>query len=121
MAEFMLIMHRDTGRYAVRSPEERQQVLAEYAAWRMELEKHGHYLDANKLTDHDGRYLSFHNGEVRVVDGPYAEAKEIMGGYLIFRAADYDEAVKIASRCPHLKHGWRLELREVGVIPEPQF
>ena len=119
MAEFMLILHRDTATYAARSPEERQQVLAEYTAWRMELEKQGHYLDANRLMDNDGRYLSFRNGEVRVIDGPYAEAKEIMGGYVLFRAADYDEAVKIASGCPHLKHGWRLELREIGIVPEP--
>ena len=96
-------------------------MLAEYAAWRMELETKGHYLDANRLMDDDGRYLSFDNGEVRVIDGPYAEAKEIMGGYVLFRACDYDEAVRIASTCPHLKHGWRLELREVGVVPEPNL
>ncbi len=118
MAEFMLILHRDTARYTVRSPEERQQVLAAYALWRAELEQHGNYLEAYKLMDDDGRCLFFQDGDVRVVDGPFAEAKEIMGGYVRFRAADYDEAVKIASGCPHLQGGWRLELRAICPVPE---
>ena len=121
MAEFMLIFHQEAATYGTRSPEERQPVLAEYAAWRMEIEAQGHYIDANKLAVNAGRCLLFHNGEVRVVDGPYAEAKEVIGGYVLFRAANYDEALKIASDCPLLKHGSRLELREVGVIEEPRL
>ena len=119
MAEFMLILHREAATYAPRPLEERQQVLGEYAAWRRELEQRGRFLGDNKLVENGGRRLSLRNGELRVVDGPYAEAKEVMGGYVLFRAADYDEAVKIASGCPHLKYGSRLELREIGLIPEP--
>ncbi len=121
MAEFMLILHQEAATYGPRPLEERQQVLAEYAAWRMELEEQGHFIDANKLAANAGSCLLFHNGEIRVVDGPYAEAKEVIGGYVLLRAANFDEALKIARHCPHLKHGSRLELREIGVIEEPQL
>lgn len=118
MAEFMLIFHQEAATYGSLPPEARRQVLAEYWAWRTEIEEH--YIDANKLTADAGRCLLFDNGEVRVVDGPYAEAKEVIGGYVLFRAANYDEALNIARDCPFLKRGSRLELREVGVIGEPQ-
>ena len=117
MAEFMLIFHQDAATYGTRSWEERRQALAEYTAWRMEIE--AHYIDANRLKSDAGRCLLFSDGEVRVVDGPYAEAKEIIGGYVLFRAANYDEALQIAHGCPFLQHGSRLELRQVGVIGEP--
>ena len=58
------------------------------------------------------------NGQVRVVDGPYAEAKEVVGGYFLIEAADYDEAVEISKGCPHLKYGGRIELRQIDPISE---
>ena len=50
---------------------------------------------------------------LRVTDGPFAEAKEVIGGYFTIEAADYNEAVEICSDCPHLTYGGRIELREV--------
>ena len=55
--------------------------------------------------------LAMKDGAVSVVDGPYSEAKEILGGYFAIEAADYDEAVAISRDCPHLKYGERIELR----------
>ena len=51
-----------------------------------------------------------------MVDGPYTEAKEIVGGYFLIEAVDYDEAVQICRSCPHLKYGGRIELREIDAI-----
>ena len=50
-----------------------------------------------------------------VTDGPYAEAREVVGGYFTVRAADYDGAVAIARDCPHLAHGW-IEVREIEPV-----
>jgi hypothetical protein len=47
-----------------------------------------------------------------VIDGPYPETKEIIGGYFLIEAASYDEAVEIALSCPHVDLG-RIEVREV--------
>jgi len=51
-------------------------------------------------------------GKVLVTDGPFAEAKEIVGGYAIVRAASRAEAIEIAKRYPHAKWG-PVELREI--------
>jgi hypothetical protein len=50
-----------------------------------------------------------------MVDGPYAEVKEIVGGYLVVKAANLDEAMKLAEACPILSIGGHVEVR--AVIP----
>jgi len=73
----------------------------------------------NKLRDDLGRQINgFGDGQV-VTDGPFAETKEVVGRYWIVEAADYDEAVKLASRCPTLEYGGTVEVREVEVISIP--
>jgi hypothetical protein len=57
------------------------------------------------------------DGRMRVVDGPYSEAKEVLGGYFLVEAADYDAAVELSRDCPHLRYGRRIELRQVDEIP----
>jgi hypothetical protein len=49
-----------------------------------------------------------------VVDGPFAEAKEAIGGYFFLRVADIEEATEIAQRCPSLAHGMTVEVRPVA-------
>ena len=51
------------------------------------------------------------NGRVSVVNGPYSEAKEVVAGFMVIRAADYEEAVALASDCPHVNCG-RVEIRQ---------
>jgi hypothetical protein len=58
----------------------------------------------------DGRVVSGPAGE-RVTDGPYAEAKEVLGGYFLVLAADIDEATAIAKHCPGLSIGLTVEVR----------
>jgi hypothetical protein len=47
------------------------------------------------------------------VDGPYAEAKEVVGGYYQIEAESYAEAIELCEDHPHLKYGGRIEVREV--------
>ena len=49
-----------------------------------------------------------------VVDGPFAESKEAIGGYLLLRVDDLEEAVQIAKRHPALEYGMKIEVREVA-------
>jgi hypothetical protein len=116
MAQFLLLLHEDPASFADVSPEEIQRVIDEYSAWRKDLEKRGRVAGANKLKDEGGRSLSVQDGEVRVVDGPYAEAKEVVGGYFLIEAADYTEAIRISTECPHLRYGGRIELREIDAL-----
>ena len=68
------------------------------------------------LPPEKGAIVSFHDGRPKVSDGPFAEAKEVIGGYFIIESANYDEAVKLSSDCPHLELGGRIELREIEVL-----
>jgi hypothetical protein len=61
----------------------------------------------------EGRVVSGAAGE-RVTDGPYAEGKEIIGGYVILRVANLDEATVIAKQCPGLPLGLTVEVRPVA-------
>jgi hypothetical protein len=113
MSEFMLLLHESPSDFSDVSPEEIQRIIGEYTAWRDELEKKARLVQSHKLRDEGGRSLSLESGSVRVVDGPYSEAKEVVGGYFVIRASDYAEAVEISRGCPHLKFGGRIELREI--------
>jgi len=77
-----------------------------------------------------GRMVAGPRGE-RVTDGPYAEAKEAIGGYLFLTVADFDEATAIAKMCPGLPLGLTVEVRPIvefspvlegvrGHAPEPK-
>ena len=56
------------------------------------------------------------SGRVSVTDGPYAESKELVGGYFIISAADYDEACRVAESNPHFKYGGNIEVRQVDAV-----
>jgi hypothetical protein len=51
-------------------------------------------------------------GSARVTDGPYAEAREVIGGLFIVEAQNYEEVVELSKDCPHLDFG-TIEIREV--------
>jgi hypothetical protein len=112
MANYMLFLHENSDAFADVSAEEIQQTIEEYMAWSNSLGAQGKMAGGNKLKEDGGKHLSMHGGKIRITDGPFAEAKEVIGGYFEIIAENYDEAVKIAETCPHLKYG-RIELREV--------
>jgi hypothetical protein len=119
MAQFMLILHDKPGQFASLSPEEIQKVIEKYGAWRQKLTADSTLVNGRKLTDEGGKRLNSSGGKVSVVDGPYAESKEVVGGFFIIRAKDYDEAAEIAKGCPHLQYG-RIELRQIDFMGQPE-
>lgn len=107
MPQFVLML-RDNGSFPETiSPEEIQQVLERYGAWSARLGAKG-----QKLRDGEGRVMVRKDGGVTVTDGPYAEAREIIGGYFLIDAEDYDAAAKLAEDCPHLDFG-SIEIRQI--------
>jgi hypothetical protein len=112
MAQFILILHENMSVYADVTPEEMQQMVTQYGAWGKALAAKGHYVGGHKLTDEGGKHMRKANGALGVTDGPYSEAKEIVGGLFIIEAPDYDAAVQLASDCPHLENGW-IEVRQI--------
>lgn len=117
MAKYMVMARGDLP--AGMSPAEMQKVLEKYMAWGQRLGAKGKIDHGNKLQDGHGRVVGKVGGErtsrPTVTDGPYAEAKEIIGGYWIIEAKDYDEAVSLVADSPHIEYG-TLEIRAVEVL-----
>lgn len=72
----------------------------------------GRYVGGDRLTN-DARSVAAPAGRTVVTDGPYAESKEIVGGYFSITAASFDEACAVAAACPSLKYGGRVEVRQI--------
>ncbi len=114
MPNYMLILHDDPKAFGANiTPAQMQAVIAEYQAWAGKLAGQERLLGGEKLKDEGGRVMTRAGGKPRVVDGPYAEAKEVIGGYFTIRADNYDHAVELCLDHPHLEYGARIELREV--------
>ena len=74
------------------------------------LQKNGHWAGGEGLGGPDNtKTLRFQNGKVRVMDGPFAESKEVLGGLLIIEARDLDQAIQLISNHPGVKMGaWEI-------------
>lgn len=113
MPKFMLILHDDMAHLSTLAPAEMQRVIAQYNAWSAKMAQTGKLAGGEKLRDEGGKHLTAKGGKMVVRDGPYAEAKEVVGGYFLIEAKDYAEATALCTDCPHLALGGRIELREI--------
>lgn len=96
------------------STEETRAVLDEVNGWFEGLFQSGKALGGHPLLEH-GKTVSGRSGQAVVTDGPFAESKEAVGGYLLLAARDFDEAVAIARSSPLLRFGVINEVRELAV------
>ena len=94
------------------SPEELEKTLSSFMGWFEGLQAEGKMKGANPLHP-QGKLVSGAHGRI-VVDGPFAESKEAIGGYFMVSVADEAEAVAIAQKCPLLEHGSVVEVRPVA-------
>ena len=112
MKKFIMLLH-DAGSFpADISPDQIQAIIQRYVTWRQAIQKNGRKVEGHKLTDGQGRVMKGAAGSARVTDGPYAEAREVIGGLFIVEASSYEEMVELSKDCPHLDFG-TIEIREV--------
>ncbi len=116
MAQFMLLLHENPNEFEGLSQKELQGVISEYQAWGQRMASQGKLVSGHKLKDEGGRRLAARGSEILVTDGPFAEAKEVLGGYYIVNASSYDEAVELAKTGPHLRYNGRIEIRQIDPL-----
>ena len=116
MPEFMLLLFNGPGPGKPTTPADMRAAVARYRAWAATVHKDGTPARGQKLADDGGRELTPQDGKVAVTDGPYSETKELLGGYFIVKAANYDEAVAIARGCPHLVARNRIVVRQLDEL-----
>jgi hypothetical protein len=110
MPRYYLFLREDPRVFAGMSPSDFQAIVERYSKWRKKNSRS--VKGGEKLRDGEGRVLRGRGDAMRVADGPFAEAKEVMGGFFVIEAKTYDAAVRIAKSCPHLEYG-SLEIRAV--------
>jgi len=101
MPQFMLLLYDNPTDWQKVSPEEMQKALEKYMAWA----RKPFVVDSKRLANDAGKVMRGSGGARQTTDGPYSEAKEVLGGYYTIEAADYQDAVSKAQDHPHLEHG----------------
>lgn len=106
-----LLLFRNTGPdvHQHLTAEQRLELTKQWNDWYDGLAARGQAIQGSPL-GFEGRVLSGPQGR-KVIDGPYAEAKEVVGGFVMVRAADLDEATELAKGCPGLPLGLTVEVR----------
>jgi len=102
MAQYMLLLHQ-VPNYNMDLPREKMlEMTKRYMAWADSLRQKGRMVGGEKLAAGGVRHIKLKDGKPVASDGPYAEAKDVIGGYFVIEARDATEAETIAQECPHL-------------------
>ncbi len=103
MTQYLLLLYQ-TPDYNVDLPREKMaEMTRRYIAWADGLRAENKLLGGEKLTASGGRHLRVKDGKTVASDGPYAEAKDVLGGYFVIEAKDLAEAEALVKSCPHLE------------------
>ena len=111
MSEFTFLYR---GRNTSASPEQMQKTMQKWQAWFQELSAKGHIKNMGHPLEHAGKVV---RGERKTVtDGPFAEAKDVVGGFTIIEARDLDQAAELSKGCPILEAGGSVEVRPIQIL-----
>ncbi|MBC7779524.1 MAG: dehydrogenase [Proteobacteria bacterium] len=111
---WMLLVLEPTGQRAARGPEEGRVAYEQMLRFAEKLKSRGVLVGCNSLAAQEkGVRVAVRDGRPRLIDGPFAEAKEMVGGYFLLDCATREEAVAIAADCPAAE--WcTIEVRHVA-------
>jgi hypothetical protein len=119
MRYLILVGHDEKGGKTL-SPEQHQALFTAYQKYEADLKQAGVLLGGEPLqpTERAVR-ISTQAGKRKLLDGPFSESKEIIGGYFVLDVRSREEAVEWASRCPAAQlEAWSyVEVREIQEIP----
>lgn len=111
MAKFMYLFRHQHEGAKPPSPEDMQQRMKAWMNWIDELKKDGHLFSTGERLDGTGKVV---RGKAKAVtDGPYVEAKDTIGGYMILEAKDVAEATELSTGCPIFEGGGSVEIRPI--------
>jgi len=106
MSEFVFLYR---GGEAGRSPEKMQQTMQKWMGRLKDLEQQGHIKDQGQPLERAGKLVK--GRQKTVTDGPFPEAKDVVGGYTVIEARDLAQAVELSKGCPILENDGTVEVR----------
>lgn len=112
MPKFVLMLPHARDRYENLPETEFMDLMKDYIGWVEEMSAKGKFGGGEKLLADGGKVVTNKSGSIEVHDGPFAETAEILGGFMVIHADDYDEAVEIARSHPHMKHNETIIIRQ---------
>lgn len=115
MAQYMLFLYG--GDFDQYTPEQMREISGRYLAWLKKTTETVRVVGGAPLQD-AGKVLRGSGAATKVTDGPFAETKEVLGGYYLLEAQSEADAVEFSRDCPHLDFG-AVEIREVIPVSNP--
>lgn len=112
MKEFMMIFRSEPKAWDNLSPEKMQANTKKWQDWIGGIAAQGKFVSTSRL-GFQGKTLKPNQD---IIDGPYTEIKEIVGGNMIVKASDLNEAIEMAKGCPTLDIGGNVEVRDTMEI-----
>lgn len=111
---YLLLIHEPVGQRQSRTPVEGEAVYERMVRFAADLQARGVLRAVESLSSQDSAArVKVSGGRAQVVDGPFAEAKEMVGGFFLLDCATREQAVEIAAQCPAAE--WAtVEVRAVG-------
>ncbi|MGH7757096.1 MAG: YciI family protein [Vulcanimicrobiaceae bacterium] len=116
--EYILLLNNQEKRWSAMTDAEAQRESGAYLAYAEALREAGAFVGGNRLepTTLATTVRVTADGKTTVLDGPYADTKEQLGGYFVIDVPDLDAAIAWAARCPCASHG-TVEVRPIGAVP----
>jgi hypothetical protein len=117
--QYLLLLHAEEAGFGRMTPEQQQQGMAAYVAYTEALNKAAAYKGSNRLQFvSTATTVRVVDGKTQVLDGPFADSKEQLGGYFLIDVPDLDAALSWAARCPGASHGI-IEVRPIWEMTPP--
>ena len=111
--QYLCLVYHDEKEWDAQSRSEYDALVGEILAYREFLRSSGHLVAGNSLQhSHLATTVRARNGDTSITDGPFAETKEQLGGYLLIEARDLNEAIRLAAQMPAARIG-SVEVRPV--------
>ena len=104
--QYLLMLYVNEAGWGTLTKAQQEQGMAAYASYTEALRKAGALKGSDRLRPTStATTVRIANGKPQVLDGPYADSKEQLGGYFLIDVADLDAAISWAARCPAADHG----------------
>lgn len=102
--EYLLLIHGDPG-VTPQSDAEHQALFGDFQKWHADLVDRGMFVTGNPLGRDSTTTVRVRVGKQFLTDGPFAETKEFLGGFVVIRAESLDVALDVAKACPGARYG----------------
>ena len=117
MPNYLFVYRSEPFDFSKMSPEQMQKSMDLWTAWIGKGFQEGWMVDAGDALMPEGKVVS---KERVVTDGPFVEAKEIVGGYGVIKGASFEEVIAYAKTCPNIIEGGSVEIRQMAGVGPPK-